>query len=278
MKPSALTTVAGVAGLPISHSLSPTLHNAWIEALNLDAVYVSFEPQDFVYFATAQRGGGIRGLNVTSPFKRTALEIADVASPRAAAAGAANLLIFEMSGEIHADNTDGEGLLTALGEQARGFDPVAGPAVVLGAGGAARAVRWRLLSGRARRWVRIINRIPGWRSGAGRTDSRGPRRLWKSADAIAGALGDANVLINATSADPNVPFEHAASSTVVMDMVYRPLVTPFLAKARSRGLRIVDGLAMLIGQARPSFEAFFGAPPPDIEIRARAIEALGGGT
>ena len=212
---------------------------------------------------------------MTAPYKRPALEIADTASPRATSAKAANLLIFEKSGEIRADNTDGEGLLAALAEQASGFDPTAGPAIVLGAGGAARGAVAALVSAGAP-LVRIVNRSPDGAKALAASFAGVAQAM--EINALAGALADANVVINATSADPNVPFEFAAHSTVVMDMVYRPLITPFLARARSRGLRIVDGLAMLIGQARPSFEAFFGAPPPDIDVRALAIEVLEGRT
>lgn len=272
MRASATTLVAGVAGSPIAHSLSPALHGAWIEASRQDAVYLPFEPRDFNAFVTGLRGA-IRGLNVTAPFKRQALELADSASPRAVRAHAANLLVFERSGEIRADNTDGEGLLAALFEQASGFDPKAGPAVILGAGGAARGAAAAFLDAGAPS-VWIANRTVD-RALALAADFPGRVEL-VSVENLSEGLKDANVVVNATSADPKIPFEAAAISTVVMDMVYRPLSTPFLARARGRGLRVVDGLAMLIGQARPSFEAFFGAPPPDIDVRSRALAALEG--
>lgn len=273
MRPSASTRVAGVAGLPIGHSLSPILHNTWIEAAGLDAVYVAFEPKDFGAFATGCRGGVIRGLNVTAPFKQQALRLADEVSPRAAMAGAANLLIFETGGQIRADNTDGVGLLAALVERVAGFDPAAGPAVILGAGGAARGAAAALISAGAPT-IRIVNRSAG-RAHDLAAGLSGPLEILAS-DALPRVLGDANVVINATTADPAVPFEFAANSTVVMDMVYLPLTTPFLARARARGLRTVDGLAMLIGQARPSFEALFGMAPPVVDVRSPAIKVLEG--
>jgi shikimate dehydrogenase len=275
MRRSASTTVAGVAGLPIGHSLSPTLHSAWIEAAGLNAVYVAFEPKDFTAFAAGCRGGVIRGLNVTAPFKQHALELAESVSPRAARAKAANLLIFETSGEIRADNTDGQGLLAALAGQAGGFDPAAGPAVILGAGGAARGAAAALIEAGAPS-IRIVNRSAD-RARDLADSLSGPLEI-VAPDALPAALGDANLIINATTADPKVPFEFAAASTVVMDMVYLPLTTPFLARARARGLRTVDGLAMLIGQARPSFEALFGTAPPEIDVRTLAIEVLEGRT
>jgi shikimate dehydrogenase len=273
MRISAKTRVAGVVGSPIAHSLSPTLHNTWIEASRLDAVYLPFEPGDFDAFARGLRGGAIRGLNVTAPFKPQALELADLVTPRAAQAKAANILVFEESGEVRADNTDGEGLLGALAEQAPGFDPMAGPAVILGAGGAARGATLALLEAGAPS-VRIANRSSG-RAQALAADFLGRVELLDPEE-LAQGLGDANLVINATSADPRVPLEAAASSTVVMDMVYLPLITPFLARARARGLRVVDGLAMLIGQARPSFQMLFEASPPDIDVRSIAIAALEG--
>ena len=273
MSISASTLVAGIAGSPIGHSLSPTLHNAWLEASGLDAVYVAFEPKDFSAFVAGVRGGALRGLNVTAPFKRRALELADTVSLRASRAGAANLLVFERKGEILADNTDGQGLLAALSEQASGFNPAGGPAVILGAGGAARGAVAALVEAGAP-CVRVVNRSPE-RARALAAGFSGTVEVL-DVDALPGGLEDANVVINATSADPRIPFEFAASSTVVLDMTYRPLTTPFLARARSRGLRIVDGLAMLICQARPSFEAFFGTPSPDIDVRTRAIDVLEG--
>src|ERR1700688_1834871 len=108
---SGTTVIAGVVGAPVALSLSPILHNAWIKAAELDAVYVAFAPTlaEFVNFIKGMRGGAIRGVNVTAPFKEQALAVSNIATQRAVAAGAANLLIFEPSGEVSADNTDGIG-------------------------------------------------------------------------------------------------------------------------------------------------------------------------
>ena len=142
------TLVAGVAGAPVAHSLSPLIHNAWLEAAGIDGVYVAFTPpaDGFAAFARGLAGGAIRGLNVTVPFKEVALDIATRASDRATRAGAANLLVFEPGGEIRADNTDGEGLIGALAAQAPGWRPGAGPVVILGAGGAARGAAAALIA------------------------------------------------------------------------------------------------------------------------------------
>ncbi|HSZ52954.1 MAG TPA: shikimate dehydrogenase, partial [Caulobacteraceae bacterium] len=122
---SGATLVAGVVGAPVRHSLSPLIHNAWLEASGVDGVYVAFSPpaSGFAAFCQGLRGGAIRGLNVTAPFKEEALALADEPTPRAVAAGSANLLLFEGDGRIRADSTDGRGLLQAFAEQAAGFDP-----------------------------------------------------------------------------------------------------------------------------------------------------------
>ena len=134
------TTVAGVVGAPVTHSLSPVIHNAWLAAAGIHGVYVPFAPSrdGFTAFVKGLAGGAIRGLNVTVPFKEEALDLATHVSLRARRAGAANLLIFGSDGSVAADNTDGEGLLGALAAQAPGFDVESGPVVLLGAGGAAR--------------------------------------------------------------------------------------------------------------------------------------------
>jgi shikimate dehydrogenase len=276
---SASTKVAGVVGNPIVHSLSPAIHGAWIEAAGLDAAYFAAEPErgafrQFVRTPGLAAGFGqadFRGLNVTAPFKSEALAIADLASRRAQRAGAANLLIFESGGRILADNTDGEGLLAAFCEQAVGFDPAAGPVVILGGGGAARGAVAAFLDAGAP-GVRLANRSLD--RAAALAAEFGESVSVIEPGALAAALADANAIINARPAAPDIPLERAAASAVVMDMVYRPLVTPFLARAQAAGLKTVDGLAMLIGQARPSFAAFFGQGPPDVDVRAKAINFL----
>ena len=277
------TVVAGVAGQPVRQSLSPLLHNAWLAKAGIDGVYVAFSPpaDAFSRFAEGLRGGAVRGINVTLPFKEAALSICDRATPRAEAAEAANLLLFEADGSITGDNTDGLGLLAAFAAQAPGFDPKAGPVVILGAGGAARGAAAAFKAAGTPE-VRIVN------------------RTLAKAEFVAGALGDvghafpmdkaeqaltgAQAVVNATSAGLTnggrleVPLEAAAKDAVVMDMIYTPLDTDFLKTAKSLGRRTVDGLAMLVGQARPSFEAFFGQSPPEgVDVRALALAALGQG-
>jgi shikimate dehydrogenase len=276
---TARTVVAGVAGAPVRHSLSPRLHNAWLDAAGIDGVYVAFAPRQdgFVAFAHGLKGGVVRGLNVTIPFKEEALALADEASDVARAAGAANLLLFHPDGRIEARNTDGEGMLGALAAQAPGFDPKAGPVLVLGAGGAARGAVAALLQASCPD-VRVCNR----------TLERAEQLVEDVGDGRAHAYGrvdlaaeDAVAAINATSLGlnggpgPDVPWRRMRPGAAAMDMVYKPLRTAFLEEAAAHGLATVDGLEMLIRQAIPSFEAFYGAPPPQIDARALLLEAMG---
>jgi shikimate dehydrogenase len=277
---SGRTIVAGVAGDPVAHSLSPLIHNAWIAAAGLDAVYVPFNPPGdrFPQFVEGLRGGGVRGINVTLPFKEVALSLADRSSERAKLAEAANLLVFEPDGSITADNVDGLGLLGALQSQAPGFDPRTGPTAVLGAGGAARGAAGALIQAGSPQ-VRIVNRtLAKAETVAG---ALGARVIAYPLDRMADAMKDAVAVINATSAGLlsgaglDVPLDATPPTAVIMDMVYRPLVTPFLSRAQVLQRRTVDGLEMLIRQAVPSFEAFFGRTPDrSVDVRALAVAAL----
>lgn len=269
---SGAAVVAGVAGQPIRHSLSPLIHNAWIAAAGLDAVYAPFGPRDaagFEALVEAGRGGALRGLNVTAPFKALALALADDASDAARVCGSANLLLFE-AGRVTADSTDGAGLIGALDEQAPAADWRDGVAVVLGAGGAAAAAAAALTAAGVGR-VRLINRTLA-RAEALAARLEGP----VEAAALANLRLDADIrlVVNAVSAPLALDLASLAPGAVVMDMTYRPVTTPLLAAAAARGLTPVDGLAMLIAQARPSFEALFGVPPPALDVRALALAEL----
>ncbi|MHB8530577.1 MAG: shikimate dehydrogenase family protein [Caulobacteraceae bacterium] len=271
------TALAGVVGWPVDQSLSPVIFNAWIEAAGIDAIYLALPAgkDRLAALVSGLRGGVVRGLNVTAPFKEEALALADRARPAARRAGAANLLLFGTDCVIEADNTDGEGLIAALAEQARGFDPSAAPVVVLGAGGAARGAAAALLASGTPE-VRFVNRTAARAQGL--AERIGSRARWFRQDSIEEALRGAGALINATpqgAAAIGSFLEALPSTAVVMDMVYRPLTTPLLSAARDRGLAVVDGLAMLIAQARPSFAAMFGVPPPHADVRALAAAVLG---
>jgi shikimate dehydrogenase len=272
--------VAGVIGRPIAHSLSPTLHNAWIASAGLDAVYAPFSTPEsgFAAFVEGCRGGVICGLNVTLPFKANALAIADHADAVATRAGAANLLLFHADGEIEARNTDGIGLLYALNRQAPSLDPAARPVAILGAGGAARGAVAALEQAGATD-IRIVNRTV---TRAEALASVFPCASAWSFDRMDRALQGVGLIVNATSAEVaggeglQIDISAASADAVVMDMLYKPLKTRLLQRAEASGLAIVDGLDMLVGQAIPSFEALFGiAPPGAVDARALLLNALG---
>ena len=262
-----MTLRAGVAGQPISHSLSPLIHGLWIKAAGLNAAYDPFGPSDadaFEALIAEGRAGALRGLNVTAPFKEQALALADQVSPMARACGSANLLVFS-DGRLSADSTDGFGLMAALTEQAPALTFSDAPVVVLGAGGAARAAVAALKAAGAE--VSVLNR----------TRARAETLAAELGAAVAepDAVRDATLIVNALSVPPEVEIAALRPDAVLMDMTYKPLLTPFLAAGRARGLTTVDGLAMLIGQARPSFEALFGVPVPPVDVRAAVLRRLG---
>ncbi|KIC56841.1 shikimate dehydrogenase [Brevundimonas nasdae] len=262
--------VAGIAGNPVAHSLSPVIHNAWLAAGGIDGAYVPFAPADaagFEALVAAGRAGLIMGLNVTAPFKEQAFALADQATAAARLTSSANILQFE-NGRVLADSSDGIGLMHGLKEQAPDLDVAGRPVVMLGAGGAARAGSGALVEAGAE--VRIVNRSPE-RAEALAADLGPSVRVMTADDAFDGAA----LVINALSVAPSIDFDRIASGTVVMDMTYKPLATPFLTAARKRGLPTVDGLAMLIGQAAPSFEALFRRPPPPLDLRALLMTHLG---
>ncbi|PIC02052.1 shikimate dehydrogenase [Caulobacter sp. X] len=278
---SGAAVVGGVCGQPIKHSMSPVIHNAWIAAAGLDAAYVPFAPaaDRFETFVDGLRGGAVRGVNVTIPFKERALAMADTASDLAKMAGAANLLLFAADGSVHADNTDGPGLLGAVEAQAQGFDVTAAPVVILGAGGAARgAVAALLLAGAPE--IRIVNRTLARAQEL--ADAFGSRVLAAEETTLPGLLADAGLVINATSLGlgggegPAADLSLTPKTAVVMDMVYKPLRTEFLRRAEAAGRRTVDGLEMLLRQAIPTFEAIYGvAPSPAVDVRGMALKLLG---
>lgn len=277
---SGKTVVAGIVGRPVAHSLSPLIHNAWLAAAGIDGVYVPFAPDahGFDRLAKGFRGGAIRGVNVTVPFKEEALAAADRASEAARLAGAANVLLFEPDGRTLADNTDGLGLLRAFASQAPQWGVQTGPVTVLGAGGAARGAAAALILAGAPK-VFIVNRTVAKAEAV--AAALGPKAAALPLSHAVGALSVSTAVINATSAglsgqgELDVALEKTQAAAVIMDMVYKPLETPFLRQARELGRATVDGLEMLIRQAEPAFEAFFGEwPPAEVDVRALALKAL----
>ncbi len=263
--------LAGIAGQPVTHSLSPVIHNAWLEAGDIDGAYMPFAPKDAAGFdalVAAGRAGLVQGLNVTAPFKEQAFALADEASKAAQATGSANILVFD-NGRVLADSSDGVGVLYALTEQAPALNLKGAVVVMLGAGGAARAGAGALIEAGAS--IRILNRSRD------RAETLAADLGPSVAVADESALAEADLVINALSVPPTIDLSVLKSDAVVMDMTYKPVVTPFLAAARARGLTTVDGLAMLIGQATPSFTALFRRPPPPLDLRALILAHLGEG-
>ncbi len=253
--------LAGVLGWPVRHSRSPLLHNYWLTRHGIDGAYVPLPvaPEDFVSAVQGLRAAGFRGANVTIPHKEAALAVCTRIEPAARRAGAVNTLLF--SGDnIIGSNTDGAGFVANL--RAHGVEPTAGPALVLGAGGAARAIAAALLERGVQ--VSLANRsidraydlaavLPGLRV-----------IYWQERHA---AVADHALLVNATAAGLHntgpldQDFSRAAPGLAVADIVYVPLRTRFLADAASRGLRTVGGLGMLLHQAAPGFAQWFGVTP-----------------
>jgi shikimate dehydrogenase len=253
--------LAGVFGHPITHSRSPRLHGFWLQRYGIDGAYIPLgvAPGGFGAAVRALVDLGFRGANVTIPHKLAAFEICDAVAPFARRAGAVNTLIFR-DGRIEGSNTDGFGFLESIREATPGWRADAGPAVLLGAGGAARAIAAALLDAGAP-GVTLVNRTAAKAEALAR-DLGG---LIQVADRP--PLEDAALLVNTTSlgmqGQPGLEVDLAPlpASAVVADIVYVPLETRLLAAARARGLVAVDGLGMLLHQARPGFEAWFGVAP-----------------
>jgi shikimate dehydrogenase len=265
--------LAGIIGWPVAHSRSPRLHGFWLEQYGIDGAYVPL-PIRPDRFAPAVRGlmeAGFAGANVTIPHKQAAFALCDSVDASARRAGAVNTMVFR-DGQIAGSNTDGWGFLANL--RAHGIDPEAGPALVLGAGGAARAVAAGLLETGIR--VTIANRTPEHAQALAH-DVPGLRVLgW---DSRSEALADHALLVNATSLgmQGHPPLEldlsRAAPGLAVADIVYVPLETPLLSAAAAHGLRAVEGLGMLLYQAVPGFRAWFGVEPRVDEALRRFVAA-----
>ncbi|SFK51477.1 shikimate dehydrogenase [Falsiroseomonas stagni] len=253
---------AGVLGWPVAHSRSPRLHGWWLARHGIDGAYLPLpvRPERFATAVRALADLGFAGANVTIPHKEAAYALCDVVDQVAKRAGSVNTLVFDADGRIHGTSTDGYGFLESIREQAPGWAAADGPAVILGAGGAVRAVAAALLDAGCPRLI-LVNRTPA-RAEALARDLGGPVEV-----ATAAPLEAASLLVNGTSlgmvGEPPLEIDLAPlpATAVVADMVYVPLETPLLAAARARGLRGVDGLGMLLHQARPGFREWFGVEP-----------------
>ena len=268
--------LAGVVGRPIGHSRSPRLHRHWLGRHGLAGDYVALEvaEEDLSTVLRVLPRAGFRGVNVTIPHKRAALEIAEEATERARRIGAANLLVFE-EGRILADNTDGEGFVASLRQGAPGWDPAAGPATVLGAGGAARAVIVALLDEGVPEVI-LANRTRATAEALGAEFGERLRVVdWREAG---NAVEEGALVVNTTSLGMagkpglRVPLDGLREGQVVTDLVYAPLETRLLREARAAGAVAGDGLGMLLHPAVPAFERWFGVRPEvDEALRAAVL-------
>lgn len=267
--------LAGVIGSPIAHSKSPRLHGFWLRKYAIPGFYI---PMDITQSNLAEAIRvlpklGFVGVNVTIPHKETALALADLVTDRAALIGAANTLIFRKDGKVHADNTDGYGFTENLRQNAPHWDPRSGPAAVIGAGGAARAVIASLLENGVPE-LRISNRTRT-RADALRNEFGAKVMVYEWVQA-GNMLEDAVTVVNTTSLgmqgkpEFRIPLDGLSPRAVVNDLVYTPLQTGFLQRAAEIGCTTVDGLGMLLHQAAPAFERWFGIRP-DIDEELRQI-------
>lgn len=269
--------LAGVIGTPIGHSKSPQIHRHWLTTLGLRGHYVpmNVSAENLADVLRTLPKAGFVGVNVTIPHKEKVLDLADLVTDRATLIGAANTLIFRKDGKIHADNTDGYGFIKNLQCASCGWEAAAGPAAVLGAGGAARAVIAGLLDAGAPE-ILLSNRTRVRADALAQEFGRRVRVFdWVQAGNM---LDHAATVVNTTSlgmlGQPplRVPLDGLQKGAVVTDLVYAPLRTKLLETAESAGCHAVDGLGMLLHQAVPGFERWFGERPQvDSATRAAAL-------
>ncbi len=266
--------LAGVIGSPVAHSKSPQLHRHWLNSHGIRGHYIPMDvaQEDLEMVIRTLPKMGFVGVNVTIPYKERMIALADQVTDQATLIGAANTLIFRPDGKIYADNTDGFGFLQNLRHGVPDWDPRAGPVAILGAGGAARAVVAALTEAGVPEII-ISNRT---RVRADKLKEDFGQRLrvvdWVQAGNI---LEEAALVVNTTSLgmvgkpELRVPLDGLQPGTVVTDLVYTPLRTRLLQTAEAAGCRTVDGLGMLLYQAVPGFERWFGIRP-EVDNATRA--------
>ena len=288
---SGKTKLAGVMGYPVAHSRSPVLHGHWLQRYGIDGAYVPLPvaPENFVEALSALPHLGFAGTNVTVPHKQTALallgeigEVDDVARR----IGAVNTIVVSEDGRMRGSNSDAFGFMENIRDRAPDWQAKAGPVVVLGAGGASRAILVALLDAGVPE-IRLVNRSRERADGlASEFNPEGGNRIsvsdWNQKNDL---LADANGLINATSLgmegqppldlDPEALGQYASPEFLVNDIVYAPLETDLLRNAKKCDVNAVDGLGMLLHQARPGFAAWFGQEPVvDDDLRQAVLRDL----
>ncbi len=270
--------VAGVIGWPVGHSRSPALHGYWLALYGIDGAYVPLPvpPDKLATAVRALPALGFAGINVTVPHKEGCLALVDQVDPAARRIGAVNTIVVNDDGTLSGSNTDAFGFMESLRDTTPDWAP-RGPAVVIGAGGAARAV-CVALSDAGAAVIRLINRTMS------RAESMA-ESLGLAAEIVpwtdrSAALDGAGLLVNTTTlgmvGQPALDLDLAALPTdaLVTDIVYAPLMTPLLVAAKARGNTVVDGLGMLLHQGRPGFAAWFGrAPDVTMALRAAVLDS-----
>lgn len=269
--------LAGVIGDPVAHSLSPRLHGHWLRRYGLRGHYIPLHVTHNTIEAVLRilPDMGFVGVNITIPHKEYVLQLATQVTDRAALIGAANTLTFLGNGQIQADNTDGMGFIANIRQTLPGWTASGGPALVLGAGGAAKAIVSALINDGAPKVI-VVNRTR-MRADALR-DQFGARVETQDWTRVADLVADAALIVNTTSlgmegqSPLSIDLSRLSPPTVVTDIVYKPLETGLLATARAMGCETVDGLGMLLHQAVPGFERWFGhTPTVDEDLRAAVL-------
>jgi shikimate dehydrogenase len=270
--------LAGVMGWPVSHSRSPVLHNHWIRHHGLNGTYVLLPvtPEKLTDAVKGLAALGFAGCNITIPHKVSAMALVDRVDPMARRIGAINTIAVEPDGSLRGFNTDGFGFIQSLLDAQPDWRADAGPVTVLGAGGAARAVIVALAD-RGAREIRVCNRSDDKAQAlAAEFGSPVQAVAWAQRHA---ALSDIALLVNTTNQGMDkqpaldLSLDRLPSHALVSDVIYTPLETPLLAAAKGRGNRTVNGLGMLLNQARPAFKAWFGVMPEITPELLRAVEA-----
>ncbi len=274
------TIQAGVMGWPVSHSLSPRLHGFWLHELGIDGTYsaLAVAPDDLEDSLRSLPEQGFAGVNLTLPHKEAAASIVDTMDSAASRIGAVNTVVVGADGSLAGSNTDGYGFIENLKSGAPEWTADNSTAVVLGAGGAARAIIAALLDGGLKE-LRLVNRTQS-RAESLKADIGGAIIVVPWADRTA-ALEGAGLLVNTTTLgmtgeEPlEIHLSPLPAGAIVTDIVYAPLTTPLLKDAAGRGNPTVDGLGMLLHQARPGFHQWFGAEPVVTDaLRVHVMEGL----
>lgn len=272
MNVTAATKVLAIIGDPVDHSLSPVLHNGWIEDAKLNAIYLALplKSQNAIAVIRGMKALGFAGVNVTTPYKEAAAAAADRSE-----SAVANVLRWESDGSVSAFSTDGPGFIDALDEAALDWRGRTKRVLIIGAGGAAQAIGASLAP--LVDTVHFVNRTHARAVTTASTLRNGRALRW---DELERGFGAADLIVQATTlgmaggTTVDWPLHLCRSTTIIADIVYRPLETGLLSAARARGLAAADGLGMLIHQGARAFELWFGVRPDTAKARARLEAAL----